>query len=688
MLLPPAPIPPLALRSLLAVLAFTLLLLVFAGGARPALAPGSLEADVLASQSLLLAAQSAQVGQRGYAAFLVAEQMAQRGDATGARRAYEQAIELGLSPLWEVASARRVAAAHRDEGRLQDAEGWLSWAAAAADANERRRVPIWFDGELVRRNREGSRSAVLLDLGSLREAAGDWTGAASVYAEIANAYPASDEAPTALQRLVELGAGSRVGGYERGLVHFYAGRAGEAIAELAAFLTAFPLEADAGAANYYLGLAWRNAGEWGSAIQALSTMASTYPQDRRAPDALYQAARLSDVYGTRAAAMPRYLAVADAFPASLEAARALAHAGWIEQRAGNAGGAEAAWGRLAQHPLAEGRAQGSFWLGREALRRGDPAGFGLLQEAAAGSPWTYEGLRAQEMLEWGVMAEPLQTSRATDLALGGPGGGVACEAAGIEQQASAADEAAADRAAPGGSAGAGEWLHRVDALLAAGLRAPALAEALDAALEQRAAPAELYLLARGLEERALYPASIYAGGHLSAALPAGGGEGLDGCVQRLLYPLAFADAVRTQAQRHGLDPYLLLALMRQESWFGTHALSGANARGLSQVIPPTAAEIARGLGRPGLNLDDLYRPDESILFGSWYLAKQIRDLGGRPMLAVAAYNAGPANAQRWTSGNPSVDPDDFAEAIDFVETRRYVRSVYEIYGRYRRLYGV
>jgi soluble lytic murein transglycosylase len=155
----------------------------------------------------------------------------------------------------------------------------------------------------------------------------------------------------------------------------------------------------------------------------------------------------------------------------------------------------------------------------------------------------------------------------------------------------------------------------------------------------------------------------------------------------LAYPLAFGDLVEREATANGLDPYLLLSLLRQESWFGPAARSGAEALGLSQVIPPTAAEIAQALGRRGFNYEDLVRPKESVAFGSWYLAKQSQTLGRRPLLALAAYNAGPGSAQRWTGGNPRVDPDDFVQAIDFTETRNYVRSIYEIYGRYRELYG-
>ena len=100
-----------------------------------------------------------------------------------------------------------------------------------------------------------------------------------------------------------------------------------------------------------------------------------------------------------------------------------------------------------------------------------------------------------------------------------------------------------------------------------------------------------------------------------------------------------------------------------------------------------SADIAKELGRTGFRFEDLARPTEAVTFGSWYLARQIRDLGQRPVLALAAYNAGPGNARRWAGRNLNADPDDFVFAIDFAETRTYVRSIYEHYAHYRQLYG-
>ena len=151
-----------------------------------------------------------------------------------------------------------------------------------------------------------------------------------------------------------------------------------------------------------------------------------------------------------------------------------------------------------------------------------------------------------------------------------------------------------------------------------------------AAVDLGSAPRQLYDLAVGLADRSLYPESIYAGLRLAARSPAGSVEDAPPCVQRLAYPLAYARTTQEQASQRGLDPFVVLSLLKQESWFGPHALSSADARGMSQVLPSTGSGIARSLGRAKFDAEDLYRPRESIAFGAWYLAEQMRNLGGRP----------------------------------------------------------
>jgi soluble lytic murein transglycosylase len=288
----------------------------------------------------------------------------------------------------------------------------------------------------------------------------------------------------------------------------------------------------------------------------------------------------------------------------------------------------------------------------------------------------YEGVRALEIANAGVGAEPFARQRTSRLSDAGADDASQCDAW-IRAWTAQSEVSSTVRAR----------IDRISGLHAVGLSSAAQAEALDAAAEAADRPLDLHLLARSLAKEGFYAPSIHTALRLASASPdREGAIAGTGCVGRLVYPLAYGDLVQSEADRYGLDPYLFLALLRQESWFNPRAHSSADARGLSQVIPSTATGIARDLRRSGFTQDDLYRPHESIAFGARYFSQQIDFLGGRPLLALAAYNGGGGNALRWAGQNRQVDPDEFVDAISFTETRNYVRSITEIYAHYRHLY--
>jgi len=613
----------------------------------------------------------------GYVAFRAAEVAADTGDLNAAGDLYRRALDLGLSSWWEVSAARRIGRMYTVAGRPAEAVEWLERAETASAQLERRGVPVWYDGELVRRNGEAARSAVLLELGKARRDAGLIDEAVDAYSDVVALYPASTQADPALEALAELGALAAVTASARGLVHLNAGRPREAIAAFNEFRSAGGGDDRLARAAYYTGLARRNAGERGAARDDLHAMAQTYRSSALAPEALWQAARLAESIGLPASDVVRsYLIVADAFPGSDQAARSLARAGTVSLQAGDSAGARQTWGRLAAHSDAAARAQGMLLLGRNSLAVGDAAGAAAsLSGAAAQAPLSYEGARARDLLARGLGAEPFHGA-----APGAATTNVSADVTACADWISSWADQAGDRPA-------GRALGRIDRLLLVGLSGPAEAEALEAIAASTESPHALHALARGLADRQLYSQSMYAALRLGSASPAGSADQSPPCLQRLVYPLAYVQLVREQAEQRGLDPYLLLALVRQESWFDPQALSPADARGLGQVLPSTGAGIARALGRASFDAEDLYRPRENVAFGSWYLAEQIRNLGGRPLLALAAYNGGASNAQRWSGRNLRIDPDDFVDAIDFVETRGYVRSIYQMYQRYQQLYG-
>src|SRR5690606_18837246 len=129
------------------------------------------------------------------------------------------------------------------------------------------------------------------------------------------------------------------------------------------------------------------------------------------------------------------------------------------------------------------------------------------------------------------------------------------------------------------------------------------------------------------------------------------------------------------------EPALTLGVTRQESGFDPMARSGADARGMMQLLPATAASTARGLGM-SFETSMLWQPDYNMQLGQAFLGRQINNFSGSYPMAIAAYNAGPGRPPQWVQfcGDPrggSTDPIDFVECIPFSETRNYVMRVME-----------
>jgi soluble lytic murein transglycosylase len=159
-----------------------------------------------------------------------------------------------------------------------------------------------------------------------------------------------------------------------------------------------------------------------------------------------------------------------------------------------------------------------------------------------------------------------------------------------------------------------------------------------------------------------------------------------GLTLRRRFPILYRDLVFTTAQRHSLDPYLVLGVIKQESGFQLEATSSAGARGLMQVMPGTGRTIARKRGLRGFHTAQLYKPETSLDFGCWFLADLLRKLGGEIPAALAGYNAGLGRPQQWWPRFACRDNDALVELIPFDETEGYVKAILRNYEMYQRLY--
>jgi soluble lytic murein transglycosylase len=157
----------------------------------------------------------------------------------------------------------------------------------------------------------------------------------------------------------------------------------------------------------------------------------------------------------------------------------------------------------------------------------------------------------------------------------------------------------------------------------------------------------------------------------------------DKAVQEVTLPLRHDDIIRQQAQDKDLDPALIAGVIFAESHFRDQT-SHAGAKGLMQLMPGTADYIAEKSGGTAFVQGDLATPQVNIAYGSWYLRHLLDRYDESEVLALAAYNAGLGNVDRWLSDRGG---SGGVADIPFAETRAYVRKVLEARGDYRRAYA-
>ena len=155
--------------------------------------------------------------------------------------------------------------------------------------------------------------------------------------------------------------------------------------------------------------------------------------------------------------------------------------------------------------------------------------------------------------------------------------------------------------------------------------------------------------------------------------------------QRVRYPLGFWHLVDAASNHNQLDPYLVAAVIRQESLFNPLARSISDARGLMQLLPSTASRYSTAAGVTA-SPEDLYDPNISIQLGTVYLRELTGMFGGDTFKVVAAYNAGEHSVSQWSARYPG-DDDQWVENIGFRETRDYVKKVIGGMREYHLLYG-
>ena len=188
--------------------------------------------------------------------------------------------------------------------------------------------------------------------------------------------------------------------------------------------------------------------------------------------------------------------------------------------------------------------------------------------------------------------------------------------------------------------------------------------------------------ARGADDQALRFIKFYAPGYLNMTLDQAPVE-----FWKFAFPIPFRQAIQTHSQQQSLDPFLVAALIRQESEFNPKVISYANAYGLMQLLPATGRELAKHFGVRRLKAAQLLTADRNLQLGTFYFRNLLNSFGGQVELALASYNAGPGRANLWKSWGPFREQPEFIEAVPFHQTRGYIQIVLRNADVYKRLYA-
>jgi soluble lytic murein transglycosylase len=553
----------------------------------------------------------------------------------------------------------------------------LRLANAYADAGEDDLALQTYDRLLQEAPAESQQALALWGIATVSRRLGDGDRWEQSLFDLVREYPASPQALNALETLTA--ARITVDLLSQAIVHYQRGAYDEALASLDGFLAGNPSADDSARAHFYKGAIRQDQGALDEALVEYEASLGLDAAGSLASEAAWARADLLEALGRTADAALAYGELWRAHPTSKHAAEAAFRSGFLPFRDGDVVSAQAAWTRTLIAPLgADGLARIHLWLGKAALvlGEGDEA-TAQFQQAQQAAPDSFSALRAEAWAAGqGTAPLPVTGGLPPSQQVGAP------DWAAIEAWLTASFGAEA----PAPASPAPTALLRGRELYLLGFRQEAEDEFLAALSESASDPWGLYRLARSFQELDLTHLAARAAGRLIARSDAPLAQAPRPLLE-LAYPLAFVALVEAAGRENEVSPLLLLALIRQESFYDPQAISVAGALGLTQVIPATGMEIAEKLDLSDFTPLDLLEPSLSIEFGAFYLGDQLRFLDGDLYLALAAYNGGPGNALRWRDDPTAVDADFLVESIDLEETRSYLELVLVNYAVYRFLYG-
>lgn len=191
-----------------------------------------------------------------------------------------------------------------------------------------------------------------------------------------------------------------------------------------------------------------------------------------------------------------------------------------------------------------------------------------------------------------------------------------------------------------------------------------------------------FAAARNAPDQAMHYIKTYTPGYLYMPL-----DEAPVTFWQLAFPIPYRGSIVQYSREESLDPFLVAALIRQESEFNARVISHANAYGLMQLLPSTGRQLARHFGVRRLRSNQLLMADRNIQLGAYFFRNLLDSYRGQMEIALASYNAGPGRANLWRTWGPFREPAEFIETVPFHETRGYIQIVLRNADVYRRLYG-
>jgi len=545
--------------------------------------------------------------------------------------------------------------------------------------------------ETLSKNKPEEPDTVLLGLARTLAAAGNRERALQVYRDLYYGYPTSDVAGEARSQILALAGGATTdeardlaraeqlftarryadaqaafealsprGGDDRELValriaecHHYLGRHRQATAALQPYLSGAKREAEA---RFFHLTATRALGDHGGYVAAAKALATDFKTGAWTEETLNNLAThyiVTDDDVTAGTVFADYL---ERFPQGKYGARAAWRLGWWRYRAGDFETAATIFDQAATNfPRSDYRPSWLYWAGRAYLK--------LDQKARATA--RFELVRTDYLHSY--------YGRLSGMQLG----------AAVTSRSPVGATPEVDVRPPTGLPPNATAIRQ---LILSGVYP--LAEAEVRYAQRRYAPTPALEATRAwlLQARGEYRPAINAMKRAYPQYMTKDGDQLPLDAKRVIFPLDYWPIIERHATARSLDPYLIAALVAQESTFDPDVRSAANAYGLMQIVPATGKRLARSLGIRKFTTGKLTDPETNVKLGTFYFKGLVTQFGGA-YFALASYNAGENRVERWIAERGPMPQDEFIDDIPFPETQLYVKKILGTAEDYRQIYA-